>query len=542
MVGTSFRTPPLAEVTAPMVCRTWVVLLVLSALLVGTAPSANAARDPAPTARIPLSPLGYQPMLPELIANGSSVVSVHFVGKDHMLVTFGVRRLIKRDAADPPDDYDRLIGAFYLELPSGKIVARTEWRVHDRGQYLWDLGDGSFLLRIRDTLSLLEPLRAEHPGEELRESTMLKTDRKIVAINVSPEHDLLTLESSDRQQIVLGDSGSGTNSTRTPVQVNFYRLIHRPDKLIVSAAGAIRSPVPISIPLNSSGYVDAAESKRDHWQFRYNPADGKVQDLAAFDSTCAPRPAFVSRGEFIAFGCRGGTQRQTIAGFNLNGEYMWQQSFYENYLPPSFDYAPSGGRFAMSRTLVAVGSALGTDVTPSEISGQEVRVYQTYNGKILLRLTCTPAIRAGQNFALSPDGLQLAIFRETAVQHKATKDMDAYTSRDAAIELYDLPPLDGEDRAAVDEIRKMALPSADANIQLALRHSSETSGERAADAPPASATAVSAPPAAAESAEPLQSAAESPSTSAEGDLQPGAPRKPPTLYAPDEKPSDKPEK
>jgi hypothetical protein len=33
-------------------------------------------------------------------------------------------------------------------------------------------------------------------------------------------------------------------------------------------------------------------------------------------------------------------------------------------------------------------------------------VYQSYNGKLLFRMDCTPVERAGQNYALSPDGLQ----------------------------------------------------------------------------------------------------------------------------------------
>ena len=62
------------------------------------------------------------------------MVTVHFVDKDHLLITSGLRRLMKREAGDPPGDDDHTIGAFLVELPSGKVVARTEWRTHDRGQ------------------------------------------------------------------------------------------------------------------------------------------------------------------------------------------------------------------------------------------------------------------------------------------------------------------------------------------------------------------------------------------------------------------------
>ena len=515
----------------------YIVGLALLVLLSAAAP-AMAAREGNPSLRIPLAPLGYQPMLPEFLANGSSMMTINFAGKDRLLVTFGVRRLLQRDAADPPDDYDHLIGAYYLELPSGKVLARTEWRVHDRGQYLWDLGGGRFLLRVRDTLSLLEPGAADGMEDALKGKPFLHLDRRIVAINVSAEHDLLTVESADRDQVVLGDNGHTASTSRTPVQINFFRLLTSNGKLVAGAAGAVRSSVPLAIPLNASGYLDAVEARHDQWLFRYNTSAPKAQDLAGFDTSCAPHPVFVSRAEFIAFGCRGSTERQSVAGFTLGGDFMWQQNFFESYVTPSFDFAPEAGRFAFGRTLVSSGVTTGADISAGEISGQEIRVYQTYNGKVLLRLICVPAIRAGQNFSLSPDGLRLAVLRETDIQHKATKDYDAYTSREAAVEIYDLPALNKEDRAAVDEARKLGLPTAQSNFELASRHAEAPGAPSpASDSQPATLpTPPDATPANAASDAALQTAADSSGASAEGDLQPTEPRKPPTLYAPDEKP------
>ena len=65
---------------------------------------------------------------------------------------------MKREADPLPDDDDRTIGACLVELPSGKVLARTEWRDHDRLQYLWNLGHGRFLLRVRDRLTMIAPM------------------------------------------------------------------------------------------------------------------------------------------------------------------------------------------------------------------------------------------------------------------------------------------------------------------------------------------------------------------------------------------------
>ena len=131
------------------------------------------ARDSDPIQRIPLEAMGFQAMVPDFLLSGSSMLTVDFVDDKHLLVTFSLRKLMKREVDDPPDDEDRTVGAFLLELPSGKVVARTEWRLHDRGQYLWALGHGRFLLRIRDQLTMFAPMAAKTPDEMFRQAPFL---------------------------------------------------------------------------------------------------------------------------------------------------------------------------------------------------------------------------------------------------------------------------------------------------------------------------------------------------------------------------------
>jgi hypothetical protein len=116
-----------------------------------------ALQGPGAPLRIPLSTLGYQALQQEFMLSGSSMLTVHFVDQDHLLVTFAVRRLMKREPEDAASDKDRVIGANLVELPSGRVLAQTEWRMHDLAQYLWPLGHGRFLLRVRDRLTMIAP-------------------------------------------------------------------------------------------------------------------------------------------------------------------------------------------------------------------------------------------------------------------------------------------------------------------------------------------------------------------------------------------------
>ncbi|MDP9038755.1 MAG: hypothetical protein M3O02_05695, partial [Acidobacteriota bacterium] len=458
-------------------------LLLCGLLAVPAATPAWAARDSQPVQRILINPLGYLTPVPEFLALGSAMATVHYADPAHLLVTFGVHRLMKRDAEDPPEDADRTIGAFLVELPSGKVVSRAEWRLHDRAQYLWELGAGRFLLRIHDSLFLIDPGHTADPDTRLDPLPGLHFDRRIVSINVSAEHDLLTVQTTERgPAVVLAD---GPQTTPAPVLISFYRILHTAGTHPFEAAGMVRAPAPLALPAHSGGFLEALEADHSRFSFRFNSGAGTPTSLSDWDTTCYPRSTFVSRSEFVAFGCRGGTERQAMAGFNLNGEFMWQQGFYEPHVNPSFVFAPAAGRFALGRILVTPGSETVADLTPGQITAQEIRVYQTYNGRILFHTTCTPPMRSGQNFALSPDGLHLALIRETPVLHKATPLEPAYTAHEAAVEIYNLPGLSRQDQAAVDQARKAAPPDSGSGITAALRAAADRAAARAVTSAPA---------------------------------------------------------
>ena len=533
----------------------WLGVAAIALLTAFPAAPANAAgpRDADSPIRIPLDPIGYQAITPEFLLAGNSMLSVDFVDNDHLLVTFSVRRLMKREPDSLPDDDDRTIGAFLVELPSGKVLARTEWRLHDRLRYLWNLGHGRFLLRVRDRLTLIAPVAAADPNDAFRETLLSPVGRHIVAILVSSDDDLLTVYSIKRPlkdgevgEVSFGDSAP---AEAAPVQINFYRLTsvsESADGLRIAPAGAIRTREAASLPMTTAGFLDVLDGGRGTWLFNFDEHAGKVNELLAFDTSCFPRSTFVDHSEFVVFGCRGSDDKQTFAGFNLKGDEMWQQNFSDTFVAPTFAFAPAAGRFALGRTLVSTAIDPDSPLPSSIVTAQEVRVYQSYNGKQLLRIDCTPVERAGQNYALSADGLRLAVVRQALVHHPATNDYDAYAQTETAVEVYPLPPLSDADQAAIRQVEASAPPDTGARIDLSLERVSTSDASHSPSATGGTATPSAAAPSDVTFAAPAESSAATPAgsgdaTVVEGDTESTGPRKPPTLYGPGEGPSGKPQ-
>ncbi len=410
--------------------------------------------------RVPLASFGFLPISKQILGAGGTMFTVHYVDDRHLLVTFGVHRLLKRRPDRRPEDDDRTTAAVLLELPTGHVLARTEWQLRDRAQYLWDLGDGAYLLRNGNRLSTMMPLVNLKSGDAFRERPLLHTDRRIAAILVSPDRSLLTLETMPH--VVGAEKAAGpavgmkSETERRPatVQISFYRLLRAPeperemDVIRPVAAGGVRADGAVALPIDGSGMIDMIDQGRQHWAFDYDEFSGKVDELSPFDSTCPPRPVLVSRSEFVAIGCRRENQRQVMGGFNLRGEEMWEQVFPEAYIAPSFSLAPAAGRFALGRVLVSSALLEMSSFSPDLLTGQTVTVYSNDSGRQILHAECGPVQRAGQNFDLSPDGLQLAVIHNEA------------------IEIYKLPAISGAEQAALRKAAALAPAVAEGPVRL----------------------------------------------------------------------------
>jgi hypothetical protein len=492
------------------------------------------ASGPAPPLRIPLDPLGFEPLSTQFLLNGSSMMTLHYVDEHHLLLTFTVRRLLHRLPNDPVDDQDRNVDALLLELPTGHILARTSWRLHDHGQYLWNLGQGHFLLRVRDTLTTFAPLVNLSTGEPFRERPFLSSaGRSIAALLLSPNANFLIVETIERappvappKTPIFGPAPPPPAESEEPghVQINFYRIASSgegSEEVKPLSAGVVRANGVGNIASTTAGYLAVIDEGHQHWAFDFNSFTGKTNELSPFDSTCRPSPFFVSRSQFIAFGCHGGSERQLIGGFDMRGQEMWEQNLFGEYISPSFDFAPSSGRFALSRVLIHSSTVPDQPLSTDELSGQNIIVYQAGSGRQLLHAECSPVERAGQNFALSPAGLGLALVHADS------------------IEIYSLPPLTSKDEADVKLAETSAPEESNVPVHFAEpAHSTPAdtgaeSANQSSGSSGSSGTADASSDAATQGSDPATAASapgQAPDATSAGDPAPGQHRKPPTLY------------
>lgn len=529
----------------------WSGAIVLAQLCVPASALGVGPRTPEPAIRISLESLGFQAPPARVAALGGTLVTVNFVDDTHLLVTFYTRALMPRLPDAQPEDSDGMVAAQLLELPSGKVLGKTEWRLRDRDPYLWAIGHGRFLLRIRNRLTLLDPLGNLAQGDPFRQEMFGEFKRRIGYLTVSPGGDLLTVETLPPAKPKLTGGAASTaalaatvpkdKSTDAPteprkpeVQVLFFRLeLNRKEgqaeRLRGRNAGGLLTQALVSVPVSSEGFIGATKESATAYDFDFITHTGNKTELAAFDTTCTPHPYFVSRSEFVALGCHGAPDKPELGGFNLKGEHAWIEVLAGDHLGPIILGSPASGRFVLSRITLNGAFIDPQNVVPEEMAGQEVSVRQNHDGRLLLKLQASPIQRAGGNFDLSPGGMEMVIVRA------------------GNVEIYRLPPLTPKDQKQMKLAAEMEPSRNDARIVLSdkarnheIVHAESTSQEVDENAGAGTAPAaeqVSAASTATGQTRPVEknspgAAPVSAPSETSGDA-PQEHRKPPTLYDPD---------
>ena len=523
----------------------------------GFATPAAAARKPRPDLTIALPPLGFGTMAAAYLQAGQTMFSLNFVDDTHLLLSFNTKGLLPRLADAEPDDEDRNVAALLLELPSGKVVAKTTWRTRDHGRYLWPVGHGRFLLRVRNRFSVIEPMVNLAGGDAFQQKDLIAFERRIALVEVSPDGGLMMVETAPpRKAPLIGAAASAAALAATvpgaqlqqprtqplaDYQLRFYRLVTLEEggKQVFAAqtAGGVRSRQPIEIAMTPLGYLGVVKESPTVYDFDFHSYTGKKLELSPFDTSCPPHAMFTSMTDFIAFGCRGGTDRNELSAFNLRGEEPWVSVLPATQSATFLRTSPAVGRFALSLVSGAPAAVPGVADASAPIPSEQVEVMQHHDGRVLLTVLSSPIQVAGQNFDLSPDGLSLA-----AVQ------------RDQ-IGVYRLPPVTGRDRKAVTLSAAAFSEPAEGPVRLEA-YAADAEGGQQPDDPKRSgrasagggpdfsvvensntnvsgAGAVNSPMAAPDAgtdATPSAASAGSHTVTQEGDVQPEPHRKAPSLY------------
>jgi hypothetical protein len=386
--------------------------LALGAALSG--PDGHAAKAPqaseTPTTVIDTVPFGYGRPGELYLTLHYSMVSLDFIDDGHLLFTFQKKGLLRHTADEQPDDDDQLIHAAVVEIATGKEIASADWRMHDKDRYLWPLGNGRFLVRQRDTLSIT--------GANLQLQPYGRFPGHLVGLQVADGGTLLVAETVEPDKLAAAPAEDPltTEFLGTRSRPIVLRILRLEDRVVLARS---RSARPVILPITATGFLQTFEAdKEGQWELNFTSLskdeDGKAskaKPFAEISSACAPTVWFLNTDTVMSVRCRPSSEKLATV-LSLDGKLLWERKWPSRELATTILSAPDGSRFAHS-TLTTGGASLSS---MSDISGQRIEVYSTTTGRPLLTVPAFPVYDAGGNFAFSPDGKRFAVIHEGAIK------------------------------------------------------------------------------------------------------------------------------
>ena len=442
-------------------------------------PTSKPDQTPQPWVTISLKTLGVPAIPTAFLQVGSSMMTLDMVDDTHLLLTFSSRGLVPRVPDDPPDDEDRMVAAELVELPTGKIVARADWHMHDHGRYLWRLGKGRFLVRSQRELFVITPEARIGTADPLRPMRFPTREGMPVMAVVSPDKAMVMVETMAPQKKGKVNTASGGVIVTDPeplVLIDFYRVSggDAPGApMALKGAGVVKAPAPMMLPMDADGYLWPSEPKHGQWPVSFNEFGGREVKIVDMDSSCMPRLQMVSRFEFLAFTCRGSDARVRMRSYGMDGHETWEETLSGTFGVPELAFAPEAGRFALSRIVSPTGDLMFGSVVPDGAT-QEMRVYQTESGDLLLKVPTAPVTRYAENFDLTEDGLVAAVVNAGVIQ------------------VYKLPTPSEQDMKDLAEARSFSPPTSEAPVRFARLERQGNGDGGAAESSPAADVVASA--------------------------------------------------
>ncbi len=408
-----------------------------------------------PTQEIDLSAWGFSGLSPIARFHFRANVSVHFLDNNHLLVTFvAQRKLSRRPLECLPTHPCRTIHAVILDLASSKAVTETDWYQHDYGPYLWPLSPGRFLLRKSNSLYVLD--------SDLHETLLKDFPSELLWANVTPDGKQIVAET-----VLEGSSGTASEATnrnqqtedsrRARVKIDFLNSISLDVERSIQATGVIEFDAP------SSGYADFTHSVRDNtWLVRFGPNVTQRQGVARVKSPCEPNLLFPTKNTLLVGRCSSNSRDYNVGAFSLTGHSLWRQRWPQLNHFPGLARSEDGSRFAVGTITASRETSSALKNNDEGDAGwpdveQDVRVFETASGKLILAARVRSVVLKNPNFALAPDGNRFALLDGSVLR------------------IFDLPSVSADERA-----KYLALAAGAPGLVPPTGNSSEVNGGTAA--------------------------------------------------------------
>ena len=364
------------------------------------------SRDPesprAPSKSIGIRELGYAPRPQRELEDLIDDVALAWLGPQQLLIAFNPHTLVERDGQPSTGMAVRRIHAVVLEPATGKVLSSADWLLPDAGEFLWQLSGGRVLVHVGNELRIY--------GEGMQIERQIPLDGPLEFVRLSPNGELMAIATvrethTPEQHANLRES----LGTEPPENVEIRVL----DKDFKTVAQTTTSSKIMPPALLNEGQVQLLAKPNKQYRLTLAPPNGETTTVARFPSACIPEVSSFAPDLLFVGTCELNTGVHEYRVLRPDGKVVLRGRTDPQTMGQS---AQGTGRdFAVKSLHATQAMVHGSVFHGSDLDYEEVRVFQSGDGRRLtsVRLQAPPTSHGA--FALSPDGAQLAVIADAKV-------------------------------------------------------------------------------------------------------------------------------
>jgi hypothetical protein len=370
------------------------------ALPADKASAGSAARD-----GISISQLGYRPRAQRAMTTFDHDEELAYLGRHELLVAFNLHGLLTRHELGSGGVTVRVIRAAVVDTTTRRVTHTVDWELPDQGKYLWPLSDSRVLAHVGSELhvygaglKILNRMGLSGPLEFVR----VTPDGSFIAVGVIQERHSAELHAKLRENLA-GEPEEDLN----------ILVLNRNFETI--AVAKTRSGLLPPTLLNE-GQVKVLAQPNARYRILMQGWDKHTSTFARFESSCTPDLESIAPDMIFMVSCSKESEEFEYRVLHANGKLALKNMPNWN----SFGYAAEGSADHAEFVVKSVQSSrpvqAGAAFSAADFTSEALQVYRAADGKRMLSVTVSSPTSSRDDFALAPDGSQLAVLNCEQIQ------------------------------------------------------------------------------------------------------------------------------
>ena len=357
-----------------------------------------------PSSFVSLGQLGFSAGADQAMYSLNYDSAVTYLGRQKLLFTFNPHVLVPRVGAENQLSKLHVVRAVLIDLQTKKVIRTTEWRVHDAGRYLWQIGDDHVLVHVG------QQLRLYGPGLELEQKLALAGP--LAFVSVAPSGDYLAVGAIRERHSATLHRQLLEAENREPEEDVKLQVLDANFRVLTTVMRSSSEAQPV---LSERGEIRVPTIGKNRWRIVEYTWTGQRRVLKQVESTCRPEATSVPRDLLFVTGCDRLADGRWYRMMRPDGKLVlkgWSSSTGQSQIATG---SLGSGMFAIGIAELVKPVDVSSAFQSSDLKALRVSVYRADIGKKTAAVTIPAPLPTVQTFALSQDGRQLAVLENDQI-------------------------------------------------------------------------------------------------------------------------------